>query len=1404
MRIIHFSDFHLRADHLERAKSIFEFFLTALSDVHEERKIDLIIFTGDMIDKAGEKFDIPKITTALASFEKLVIKPLTEKIGIPANRFIFTMGNHEVDRKRTDEDSDNKLTKELKSHADVDRYIHDKEKSEARIEEYNNYRDKYWDKNKGDADIETTPYQYGVKIIIDGIKVGINCLNTAWRCFDSKTDEHKIVLGKSQITDFRSFFEDCNLRLAIGHHHPNMMNQFETNTLNGLIAQNYDAFFCGHTHDNDGVYINRPQGSCFCFTAPGTLSINESEEKKYRNGFMVIDYEQECRYVEAQCYYQNDNADFVKDYNYGKKGVWRQIISGSSIIKPINLSLLCQRKEGEFITNEYIEDIISNLRDNKINTIHFVALTGLGKTRILHEAFNDEKPHPNHYYCEYSDNAQGLLYDIENIITEHKEQNGLIILDNCPNTILEKAVEKRNRYSSKFRIIGVNNDFYDRRIDIKDCIQISLEQENTRQTVDEFIERNIPEINGNRNPQEQIKKIADGFPGMAVELVSEYQKEHNINVHTVDHIVKKMLKFEKGMEKEQEIALRSMALFQPCPYRDEYKDAFRFIREEEEITPLFGKSEEEKRRLFVQTINRYNGALIETTQSWLNIRPFPLAIWLVEKWFEDGVDEESMEKIVKRIEALDKPSYTVIRDGLYKRLNYMQDSISAQEMIARLTTGPNAPFCNEKVVCSDLGSRLFLAMSSVNPSAIASCIEKVLLHRSIDWVRDNVVNDIRRNLVWALEKLCFRKESYQAGIKVMALLAVAENETWGNNATNQIKQLFHAILPGTQATLYDRIETLLYLKSLGKTYKVLTLECFNHAFNNDNFSRDGSSSQFGIKQEKDYMPKSNKEILDYWELCRNILIHWVDEDISIVDHVAQIVTNHGIRWIFDGMISRMFPLIKKIAICKDWNWEDMYTLLSRVNKRKFQIYSNKFQQELEEFKQKLRPSMFCQKLKDVRMSIYNNNELDTTKRLKYEQALFRPLANEFLEERIYMSEQELKGIVTDKDYHDIWFTLALQEIITDKQLEDLLTTLRNVIENCGGEDFTSSFISRICYIFRESLTLRTFLQQIYDAGYRKLYVRLLANSETEGLLSYDEIKRKIKQKQLSIEAAEEYLAHASTISWTQIGNIIKRYYADYPNKIETLMDFICLYRYDKEILTDQETCDTIKQVALAYPIADDNSRSNYKYAQYVKYILEDYHDDDFAIAINKKLIKELSKGYFYKDFDGIYVELIRNYRTVIWDDFVTAFVSDDSYGFIRQINEDVGSGSSFGAGILFQVEDDCIKEMCKAYPEKAPYRIAQMIPVFKDDSNFSDWFIWILNNYGEKKEVLDSLRANLGTFSWSGSLVPLLEKKKRCFVGISNHQRIEVRRWVESCLHELEEELRQELNREEYMRLHYD
>ena len=48
-----------------------------------------------------------------------------------------------------------------------------------------------------------------------------------------------------------------------------------------------------------------------------------------------------------------------------------------------------------------------------------------------------------------------------------------------------------------------------------------------------------------------------------------------------------------------------------------------------------------------------------------------------------------------------------------------------------------------------------------------------------------------------------------------------------------------------------------------------------------------------------------------------------------------------------------------------------------------------------------------------------------------------------------------------------------------------------------------------------------------------------------------------------------------------------------------------------------------------------------------------------------------------------------------------------------QVKDEIGSGTSFGVGALFQVKDDKVQYICKKYPDKAPLRIAQMIPIFK-------------------------------------------------------------------------------------------
>ena len=1415
MRIIHFSDFHLDNNQLTRCVDLVDKMIHTLKQVHQEKAIDVIVFSGDLIDRAGNNFPKPKMKNGFEKFEEIVIKPITTTLGLPANRFIFTLGNHDVDQKAEAKRSNTNLTKKLRDAAEVDRFINQKdlENKIPRIADYNKYRNDYWGRNKGNADVDITPLQMGIKLEIAGLKVGFNCLNTAWRCFDSKTDIGTIVTGKSQIIRERSFFNDCQLTFVVGHHLPSMMNTFESVDLEKVMAANFEAGFFGHTHSEDGKMITRPQGSCFFFTAPGTLTWNISEKSVFGNGFMVVDYEKNENYLDAQKYYQDENENFVRDNNYSDKGVWHLQLPGSSVMRTMENSLFLQKKDEQFYSNAYVDSIINELKNPKNATIHFVALSGLGKTRIIREAFDDGTSHPNYYYCEFSDAESVIMYDIDLLFVDHKDQEGLIVLDNCPNDIILKVIEKRNNYGSKFRIIGVNNAFYDRQ-GVRNAVskQIKLSQDDVRDKVEEYIEQNIPAINGDTSVRDQIKRIADGFPGMANLLVKEYRESKDVNVHTVDVLVMKLLKFDPDMHGDDKKVMQSLALFQPCPYQAPYKDAFKFIRENESITPLFRRTPQEKRYLFNKTINKHDNSLIEITACWLNVRPFPLAVWLVSKWFEEDNDEERIEEIVSEIEKQEKEIYEVLKEGLYKRLDYMKDSADAQALIYRLTNGPQPSFCNEKVVCSDLGSRLFLGMSSVNPVAIAHCLNKVLMPKSIDWVKENIDGDVRRNLVWALEKLCFDGNSYQDASKVMALFAVAENEKWGNNATGQFKQLFHIYLPGTEATLEERCDTLEYLLSAGSDYQELLLDSLDSAFDNGHFARNGSCSKFGLETKTDYVPKNNNEIIDYWMACSKIMLQVLDRNNNSLERVSRIIENHFVKWSMDGMLARLFSMIKYVAEKKGGIWGELYTTMNRTKTKRLSFYPEDFLKQYEDFKSEIKPKSFCQKLKDARLQIYNDFDKPMEKQLESEKEIFKPLAEEFVNGKYYESKQEIKLIAEDKEYNDIWFSFALKELMDEEQVKTIMNIFINLIREDGGDTYRSSFVFRFCYVFKESKFFALLLDEILKCQYLDLYMRLLSHCETENYTSYSIMRKEMEKGRLDADAPVKYLNYVSVPYQHQLCELIKRFRRDYHELHDDLMDYVVRHQFDKEMFTDKEVFAIIKDLILEYGIKNDVDRNIYEYSRFVADVLEHYHDDVMAAKLNRKLMKVMRKEFFHTNMQGIYAVLVRSYTKVIWRDFSRAFKDNKYLLFMFQIKDEIGSGSGFGAGPLFQINGKRIEYLCTKYPDYAPHMVAEMCPIFRFDPNkdksdgsaFHSWVYWLLDNYGDQHSVLDGLHANMCSFGWTGSVIPLLEQRKECFEKITKHQRPEVRKWAEQCIKEVDVEYTREKNREEYMRLHYN
>ena len=97
------------------------------------------------------------------------------------------------------------------------------------------------------------------------------------------------------------------------------------------------------------------------------------------------------------------------------------------------------------------------------------------------------------------------------------------------------------------------------------------------------------------------------------------------------------------------------------------------------------------------------------------------------------------------------------------------------------------------------------ALAEIDPRPVVDLIERVLGGLADLTVVDG---DTRRQLVVALEKVAFDAATFKNGARLLLDLALAENETWANNATGQFAGLFPMILGGTAADGESRLTVL--------------------------------------------------------------------------------------------------------------------------------------------------------------------------------------------------------------------------------------------------------------------------------------------------------------------------------------------------------------------------------------------------------------------------------------------------------------------------------------------------------------------------------------------------------------------------------------------------------------------
>lgn len=119
---------------------------------------------------------------------------------------------------------------------------------------------------------------------------------------------------------------------------------------------------------------------------------------------------------------------------------------------------------------------------------------------------------------------------------------------------------------------------------------------------------------------------------------------------------------------------------------------------------------------------------------------------------------------------------------------------------------PDGPYGSLRTIEESGLADFLVELAIVLPEETAVHLAELIEATPLDDLRSYVAS--RRAMVRSLEKLVWHQETFELAATALLRLALAENESWANNATGQWKALFGARLPITAAAPGDRLKYL--------------------------------------------------------------------------------------------------------------------------------------------------------------------------------------------------------------------------------------------------------------------------------------------------------------------------------------------------------------------------------------------------------------------------------------------------------------------------------------------------------------------------------------------------------------------------------------------------------------------
>ncbi len=1044
-----------------------------------------------------------------------------------------------------------------------------------------------------------------------------------------------------------------------------------------------------------------------------------------------------------------------------------------------------------------VAQLRTHLRNSSKKAARLVGLSGLGKTRLALEVFRPPNdPASNFEQQALSDevayiNAEEGSVDLLRVVHEWRTEGvrGILVVDNCNMELHQQLRRHVEHEDSNLSLLTIGPDPEVAAASTEEFpyIQIGPADDGViaamlKQHYSALAEADINFI---------VKEIARGFPQMAV-LVAKARLERQEICETVDDsLLRRMLGAPPDAESPAFQVIRHCALFEQLGIKNAGADEYKWVS-------AFSKIDPDR---FYEYVEQFKARGIITPHgNFVQVRPGPLAMRLAADWWRQC----SPDKATRLIEG-DIPDR--LAEALCERIRVL-DNIPAVRGFVESLCGEKRPFGQAKVLNSELGSRLFRSLVEANPEATANALNRAFA----DWTIDDLKNvgPGRRNLVWALEKLCFWKSTFSIAAPVLLFLAAAENEEWSNNSTGILLGLFKILLSGTQAEPNQRIALADFaLAHSDDRCRILGARVLGSALATGRFiGRVGPEQQGSRFPEPEWRPKVYKEAFDYWAEALVRLGRLALQDDSVAE-VAKHEISHHIRELTSaGRVNELNRVIVPIIEQCDGFWPAALEQVQHIKEYDWDRMPDDGKAMVEKWEKQLEPRHFDKRLiLFVSEAPWESRKTDSGNFVDVAAAKASAFADEAAKD-IDLLIPLLPKLLVGNQHQAYPFGNRLCQVLSDPTkiafaamdaLSDIEPSKANPTFLTGMfaalyESHPALFESAFTYIEQQS-KLRSHISRITRTsplaqGYFERILSLVEN----GLLRPSELQG------LSYGRGMDHLASEF------VSQFCDRLVALGPEATWIALDILFMYAHGNS--EKWISCRaSFRQIVLTPNILLlDRSSQRFDVHAFGDVVTKLLNDGDVAVAthISSEIVEICRQEDFQYDLDHLLrplVEiLITKYLVVSWPILAGGLIEDWRTEF--HLSHLLGSRFGMGEhpGLITKLDSEFLLNWCAADPSRHPVLLAKMVNMTDRSEGKSKALTpmtrHLIDRYGSSEDVLDALGVNLGTYSWTGSLVPYYEEQIALLSPLLDHEFSQVRDWASRRISYATEQAQRERDRD--------